>query len=192
MNPVHFKRNTTIVLLPVLILVIFLLPFYSEVGYSIIKNSISELGAQNTPNAYIMNTVFVLLGMGIIIDTISSRSLSRAEKLLILTFGVTLTCTGIFSTKPISPEIDYNELHSQLHSIFATISGFAISIFAIVYGIRSEITMRRLLAFLIALITTLIPILMFNNPEYAGILQRVMFVITFTWLGYIFGISRKT
>lgn len=49
-----------------LLLVMFLLPGYSFAGYSILANSLSELGAQFSPNGWIMNCVFMQLGWAVL------------------------------------------------------------------------------------------------------------------------------
>ena len=51
-----------------LILVMFILPFFSFPGYSIIKNTTSHLGAQGAQHAWIMNTVFIFLGGAVVLD----------------------------------------------------------------------------------------------------------------------------
>ena len=50
-----------------LLLVMFILPWYSTPEYSIMNNTLSQLGAQNTPNAWIMNLTFVSLGISSVI-----------------------------------------------------------------------------------------------------------------------------
>lgn len=39
-----------------MVIVIFILPFFSVEGYLFMKNTTSQLGAQSTPNAWIMKT----------------------------------------------------------------------------------------------------------------------------------------
>ena len=51
-----------------MLLVIFILPFFSFEEYSIFKNTTSHLGAQNAPYAWVMNVVFALLGIASIAD----------------------------------------------------------------------------------------------------------------------------
>ena len=51
------------------LIVSFLLPFYSFEGYSILSNTTSHLGAQGSPNAWLMNTVFIILGLVAILKT---------------------------------------------------------------------------------------------------------------------------
>ena len=48
-------------------LVMFILPLFSVPGYSIIRNTLSELGAQFAPYAWIMNFIFVSLALGSVI-----------------------------------------------------------------------------------------------------------------------------
>ena len=56
---IKYLKGTYILML----LVIFVLPFYSHENYTILKNTTSHLGAQNTPNSWIMNITFILLGV---------------------------------------------------------------------------------------------------------------------------------
>ncbi|UCG92615.1 MAG: DUF998 domain-containing protein [candidate division WOR-3 bacterium] len=51
-----------------MLLVIFILPFYSFEEYSIIRNTTSQLGAHAAPNGWVMNLTFVLLGVTSIIS----------------------------------------------------------------------------------------------------------------------------
>ena len=45
----------------------FILPFFNVAGYSIIRNTLSELGAQSAPHAWIMNFMFISLALGSVV-----------------------------------------------------------------------------------------------------------------------------
>jgi hypothetical membrane protein len=53
------KPSTTLVGVIVALTAIVAGPFFSVPGYSSVRNAISELGAQASPNAWIMNAGFV-------------------------------------------------------------------------------------------------------------------------------------
>lgn len=46
-----------------LVAIMFLLPLWSFRGYSIAENTTSHLGAQGSPHAWVMNLVFIAIGL---------------------------------------------------------------------------------------------------------------------------------
>ncbi len=52
----------------IMILVVFILPFFSAPGYTIWRNTTSHMGAQGSPHAWVMNLVFILLGISVIAE----------------------------------------------------------------------------------------------------------------------------
>ena len=84
-----------------MILVIFILPNFSADGYSIIKHTTSELGAQATPLNWIMNTIFFLLGLSTIIQAFMFFKPYWFHICLITLFGLSLLLTAFFKHSPI-------------------------------------------------------------------------------------------
>lgn len=80
-----------------LLLIMFLLPFYSADTYSIVKNTTSHLGAQSTPNAWIMNLAFILAGISCILEAWLHLRKYWFHKMLLSIFGLSLMFTGIFT-----------------------------------------------------------------------------------------------
>lgn len=173
-----------------LILVMLLLPFFSVEEYSILRNTTSHLGAQEAPNAWIMNAVFVLLGISCIWRGLSAFRRYPFQQVVLLIFGLSMIATGVFQHKPIVSGIPFNAFEDQLHSVFASVVGFSFTLFsASLIWIESE-RRRKIQAFSMALFAVLLSLLIFNVAEYAGIWQRVMFAASFGWMLVLF--HRKT
>ncbi len=170
----------------VMILVVFILPFFSVEGYSILKNTTSHLGAQNTPNAWIMNTVFFLLGMACIYEGWFHLKGYRFQQIILIVFGASLFLTGIFKHAPINASLPYNLMEDELHSLFATIVGFSFTIFAISAAFIEGSAGKRILALVVGLSAIGFSGLIFVMTDFAGVWQRMMFMLAFAWLIFFF------
>jgi len=167
-----------------MLLIIFILPFFSVNEYSILKNTTSHLGAQGAPCAWVMNAVFVLLGTAAIVDSWKRLSNYWLHKVVLTIFGISLILTAFFQHAPIVPGVLFSELEDDLHSKFATITGFSFTFFAIASAFIESTKKRKIIAACIGIIAILLSMLIFNVTELAGIWQRLMFIIMFAWLMY--------
>lgn len=165
-----------------LLLVMFILPYFSTAGYSIIANTTSELGAQNTPNAWIMNITFGLLGLACIIEGSIYLKSSRMHQFLLFLFGVSLILTALYHHAPIHQIMSYDIYEDKVHSVFASMVGFSFSLFSFSAIFIEETNSRRLIALSIGFLTTFLSILMGTLPAYAGIWQRLIFIVSFSWI----------
>lgn len=170
----------------VLILAMFILPFFSFTEYSILKNTTSQLGAQNTPNAWIMNLVFILIGFASVIEGWIHLKRYWFHKFVITIFGLALILTALFQTAPIVEGIPFNDYEDGMHTLFANIVGFSFAVFAFSAAFIVRRTRERLLALLICIMAIGLSVLIFSIAGYAGILQRTMFIIAFAWLIFFF------
>ncbi|UNC92199.1 DUF998 domain-containing protein [Candidatus Contubernalis alkaliaceticus] len=175
------KRHLLLPVYIIMVLVIFILPFFSSEGYSIIYHTTSQLGAQMTPNAWVMNIVFFFLGIACIIESWLYLKKYWFQKILLTIFGLSLIFTAIFKHAPIHMDLVYDLREDQLHSFFASMVGFSFTIFAFSAAFIELKPARRLLAVLAAVIAVCFSLLIFNTV-YAGIWQRLMFIISFAWL----------
>ncbi len=182
MRRVRFLLPVFMILLPVM----FILPYYSSDGYLIIQNTTSHLGAQNVPNAWIMNITFCLLGLACILEAWLHLKHYWVHKILLTIFGVGLISTAVFQHAPIIEGIPYNALEDKLHSVFATIVGFSFTLFAFSTAFIEKTKINRLLALFMGLIAMGLSVLMFGLPDYMGIWQRTMFIFSFAWLIFLF------
>lgn len=165
-----------------ILLVMFVLPFYSVETYSIIKNTTSHLGAQKTTNAWIMNIALILVGISCVLEAWLHLEKFWFQKFILSIFGLSLVFTGMFHHAPIIEGVLFNSMEDKLHSIFSTITGFSFVIYAISSAFIEESVRHRIIDISVGFMATLFSILMFSFPDYSGIWQRAMFIISFAWL----------
>jgi len=175
----------------ILLFVMFLLPFFSASGYSIVTNTTSQLGAQNTPNSWIMNLTFVLLGLACIWESVNYLKTYWINKTLLIVFGLGLIFTAIFQHAPIDLNLPYDLLKDQLHSFFASLIGFSFTAFSFSATFIESTRKRKIIAFLMGFIASGLSFLMFSLTEYTGIWQRMMFIISFAWIIFFFKRRKK-
>lgn len=175
----------------ILFLVMFVLPFFSAEGYSIIKHTTSELGAQNTKNAWVMNFSFIVMGLACIIE--SNRYLKGflMHRILLIVFGLSLIGAGIFGHTPINKEIAYSQTEDFYHSIASSVTGFTFTVFAISSAFILSNNKSRIIAIVVGIIAVGLSALMMYVTEYAGVWQRLIFIVSFTWLIYFFNNLEK-
>lgn len=164
----------------------FVLPFFTAEGYYIISHTTSQLGAQNTKNAWIMNFVFVLMGLTTIYVGWKHYDGYWLHKILLLLFGMSLVFTAVYSHAPINSLISYNIREDELHSLFASTTGFSFTILAISTGFVKKDTRKKFLPILVGIIATILSMMMFMIESYMGIWQRLIFIISFGWMIYEF------
>ena len=175
-----FSQKTLFILVfIVFILVSSILPIYSFPGYSIIANTTSHLGAQGSPNAWIMNLTFILLGITSLWIAIQSKI--RLYQVVGSMFGLSLLLTGVFKHGALIDGYTTVLLEDQMHSVFATTTGISFVILAFSHGFMSK-GKQRWIGIILAIAASLISLGMAMMPPYMGILQRLMFILSFSWL----------
>ena len=108
------------------------------------------------------------------------------HRVLLIVFGLSLIGAGIFSHTPINTEMAYSQTEDFYHSIASSLTGFSFTIFAISSAFIESKNKRKVIAVLVGFIAVGLSILMMNLPQYAGIWQRLIFTISFTWIIYFF------
>jgi hypothetical membrane protein len=190
-NTQDTKPRMILLSMIILIIVMFVLPFFSVESYSLITNTTSHLGAQYAPHAWMMNITFILIGMSCVIESLRYLKTYWVHQILLIIFGLGLVLTGIFQHAPIVEGISYDVFHDQMHSIFASIVGFS---FVLLAFSASFIELKRsnaLMDALVAIMATLFSIIMATNPNIVGIIQRIMFIMSFSWL-HLFLLRRNS
>jgi hypothetical membrane protein len=165
-----------------MLLVMFILPFFSVEEYSMLRNTTSHLGAQGAPHAWVMNAVFSLLGAAAVADSWPRLSNFWLHKVLILAFGASLFLAAFFQHAPIVEGVAYNAAEDSLHSALATITGFSFTFFAISSAFIESTPLRRIAAAGVGIMAMLLSLLIFNVPDLAGVWQRIIFIVSFAWL----------
>lgn len=170
----------------ILLGVMFVLPFFSAEGYSIIKHTTSELGAQLTPNSWVMNVTFIGLGILCVVEALFALNSYTWHLIILVLFGIGLLLSGLFRHMPIHPELPYSIREDELHSAASSLVGMSFTIFSFssIFILTSK--KNKIIAFLMGVLATLISGFIFGLPNYAGLLQRLMFMTAFAWLFYFF------
>lgn len=178
------------VLVAVVLFVVFILVAHENAPqqYQWKQNTISDLGAQYTKNNAIMRVGFVLFGfivsLGIIINGLKWRTVC------LLVYAISVALTGFFSTKPYYGNATYSILEHELHGVFAQIAGITFSLQIMIEILLSTLVKMKLLhtIFLILVIVTSLSFGLFDT--YTGIIQRILYLISFLWLLFIFNHSK--
>jgi hypothetical membrane protein len=184
------KRNKEISILvaaySLLILVMFILPFYSTPEYSIIKNTLSQLGAQNAPNAWIMNFTFMSLGIGSIIAGWRYFEGFAFQRLFLILSGISLTLAAFFNHAPVNTLIQYKISEDGWHSYFMFTTGLTFVILTVSTAFILEKKTDRLLTTAAFVTVIFLSVLMSEVARMAGVWQRLFFIISFGWMIYSF------
>jgi Protein of unknown function (DUF998) len=157
-------------------------PTFNVEGYSSVRHTTSELGAQDTPGAWIMNAGFIAFGAGVLIDALRGLHAARLPAVLFMVFGVSMIMTGVFSHRPIDAGAPYSILEDDLHSLFSSAVGvaFAFGVLAFMFVRRGVGPVAAHWAAVAA--ATILPLAMNFYPGVEGVLQRSMFLVSFVWL----------
>ena len=105
--------------------------------------------------------------------------------ILIMLYGLCILVTGIFCAAPFNPNISYSAQEAQIHSLFATVAGFAL-VGGIVWHLIVSPEKRGFHLVFIVLISGLS--ILFSLADSGailigkGIVQRVLYLTTFIWL----------
>lgn len=187
------KGNIIFLVIPylILILVIFILPFYSFESYSILKNTTSHLGAQHAPYAWVMNTTFIILGLGGIFSGWAYLKGYVFHKLVLLLFGFSLVGAAVYQHAPIVEGIVFDPKEDWLHSIFSSVTGAAFTIFTMASTIILKKRPAKILAGSVGVLAVLLSVLIFMVPEFRGIWQRALFIMAFGWMILLFNGQEK-
>jgi len=164
----------------------FILPFYNVPGYSIIGNTISELGAQSTPHAWVMNFMFISLALGSVVAGWRYFEGFMFHRIVLVLFGISLTLMAFFNHAPIRPDIQYSITEEGWHAYFSCSAGLSFVILSITTGFILEKQQDRLMAIAAGTVVLLLSVLMAEADRSAGIWQRLMFILSFGWMIYNF------
>jgi hypothetical membrane protein len=173
------------------IVVIIIAHFTPPPGYVWTHNTISELASQGHVNNWIMQAGFI--GFGLLLTgglTRKTITLGRVHypDLPIMAYGLSILVTGIYCAAPFDSSLSYSLKEAGIHSLFATVAGFALVAGVLWYMFASPD--KRAFHLLFLVLITGISIL-FGLSESGtitigkGIIQRALYLTSFTWLVFL-------
>ena len=179
-------RTTGVGLLAISLLALLLAPSQMPASYSWLRHTTSESAAQGVPGAWLARLGFLIFGLTVV--WISDRLQGRwaiPVRLMHAAFGVLMTATAAFSTRPWLPDITYDPIEDALHSLTATSMGFAFAIGAVLRLLHRGHDLSGRVMDLVAIVAAIaIPLAMSAFPEWDGLLQRGMFALAYIWYGF--------
>jgi hypothetical membrane protein len=169
-----------------MLLAMFMLPFYIVPDYSIIRNTLSELGAQSSPASWIINSIFAALALISVISGWRCFEGFDFHRIMLILFGISLTLAAFYSQAHVIHNIHYSISVDGLHSFFASTTWMAFIILAFSTALIQEKQADRNLAISTGLSAILLSLLVSEADKTAGIWQRLLFIISFGWMIYTF------
>ena len=171
-----------------IVLVILTAHIFVPEPYNWMHNTISELASQGYPNKWVMQIGFIGFGVLLSIGAITNflqEGKYRFIHLPLFIYALGILLAGIFCTRPFVDGIPYSEVEARLHSIFASIAGFALSAAMLLYFLTDH--SRRRILHAISLVLVLGLSISFGlASSYAGIVQRILYLVGFIWLVFIY------
>ena len=184
------KKKPGIILLTgsyiLMILVMFLLPF-SIPDYSIVSNTPGDMGAQSSPNAWIVNLTFICLATGAMITGWSYFEGYAFHRSILVISGISLVLSALLNHAPLDNQISYNVTESGLHEYFSCSAVFSFTMLSIATGFILEKQFNKLLASISGLSATVLLIMTSESDHMAGVWSRLMIIISVGWMIYCFG-----
>ncbi len=157
---------------------------FSDTNMTLIGNSLSELGAQQTSGNWIINISFAAMSLATLIY--GSYILKRhwIPFIALYFFGISFGMTAIYQLAGSNSLIHYNYTYDALHSLFSVLSGFGFIVLCLSIFTKNIGKTPKIQTALVLGLTIVLSILQFSFPEYIGLFQRLMFLICFGWLFY--------
>ena len=157
-------------------------PLFAHPGFNWVANTTSQQAGQMVQGAWLMRLGFVAFGLGVLLDALPDLRRGQYENGLFVFFGVSMVLVAVFSHKPLDPTLFFDATDDFLHSVFATLMGFAYGIGVAWRMVRMRQKLDIVFSAIAAMSSIILPLAMWQLPEIAGLLQRLMFFISFVWL----------
>ena len=159
-------------------------PALMPASYSWVAHTTSEAGAQGVPGAWLARVGFVAFGLGVLaLSGLAGHSWSRLAVSMHAAFAVLMIAAAAFSARSWEAAAAYDATEDLLHSVAATAMGFAFAfgVLAVAWQVRREGGGVRWLDVAALAASVLLPLAMMGWEEFAGVLQRSMFVVAYLW-----------
>lgn len=185
----HMSRRRgaggSLVALAASLLCVALAPTLMTESYSIIEQSISESAAQGVQGAWLARAGLLLFGLGVLaLAGAAGDRWGVWGRMAHRGFGVAIISSAVFAHMPWE-NLPYDQFEDLLHSIASFVVGLGFVMGVVFVGIARWRPAWWLRAFdgLAIVASVVIPIVMFTADGYAGLVQRLMFLIAYVWYG---------
>lgn len=181
-----WARRLVIPLLVLSAVLVVLAAWAMPAGYSWQFHSISESAAQGQQHAWIARLSFLCHGFAVFCLCVAMRRhWPRLTYWCLLVFALSMCGASAFSHSPWVPGAHNDPVEDALHSVFASAMGFAFCAAVLARllqrGLRASA--GRLLDGFALVVATVVPLVQGSDAGVGGLLQRLMFVVAYVWLG---------
>jgi hypothetical protein len=181
---VRSRRLAVLLLLSASAIVLAAAPVAIDSSYSWTRHTISEAAGQGVEGAWLARLGFLLFGFAVLLLAQSAGGRwGFWARLFHGSFGVLMLATAAFAHRHWLPGVPYDRTEDVLHSFAATAMGFAfaLGVLAVAITHRAETRRWRLLDVMALTASVAIPLAMSQSVDFAGGLQRTMFLIAYVW-----------
>ncbi len=170
------------------ILVIVAAHLAAPPAYDWRQHTMSHLGGQGYDRGWIMR--FGLIAFGGLVVPAAAWNIRRAPRkawphAFIGLYGLSILLSGIYSTAPFESGVPFSGREAALHSIFATAAGVGLSAAMFFFTLAEPTPRRRALHFSALALTTLLSAAFGLFPAVGGVLQRLLWLVGFSWLALL-------
>jgi len=173
------------------IVVIVVAHFAVPSGYDWRDNTISELASQGHTYKWIMQSGLIGFGGILLVGVFGyfREDTKRYYLVFMALYGLSILLSGIFCTAPVGPNLPFSVQESNLHSLFATIAGIAMSLGILWQVFASSNSRERWIRIaLLVLVGGLSGLFGLAENQILnldkGIVQRLLYLIGLTWIVY--------
>ena len=185
------KKNLFLIAILYFIVVIVLAHFFVPPIYDWTQNTISDLASQGHAYKWIMQAGFIGFGSFLAASSVYYfwQDKKRIFLWLVAGYGVSILITGFFCAAAIDPSIEYSLQEAGIHSMFATVAGFCMSL-GIVWQVVTSSTRRERWTRILFLVLVMGISVLFGLAENhileigKGIVQRALYLAGLAWLVY--------
>ncbi len=157
-------------------------------GYVWYRHSISQLAGQGYARAWIMRAAFI--GFGVLVQLAGIGRIRAARRhgyreLPIMAYGLCILASGIFSAPPFVEGISYSAPEAQLHTLFASAGGWALTAGIFLYLLTDAPNERKIVHAVALVLTMGMAGAFFALPAASGAFQYLLWLVGFAWLAYL-------
>jgi hypothetical protein len=146
------------------------------------RHSTSEQAGQQIAGAWLMRAGFVSYGVGIIFAAFADWSTRSYVRAALLVFGFGLIGTAIWSNASIVPGAASDMREDLLHSIASGVVGTAFAASCMVRLFAPGGSKQDKLSWVGVIVSVAFPVAMGVLPEIRGLVQRMMFGVSFAFV----------
>ncbi len=154
----------------------WILPFFSNPEYSIINNTVGELGATTTPGALIINLLLITVSTGSMIAGWYYYQGYNLQRLILLTFCLSLLLSAIYNDQGINAE-GIGTMEADWHTFFEATYTLSFILLCLATSFINTNRQEKGWSLIVALSAIIISVLGAETGFARGIFNRLLFSI---------------